>query len=77
LAVTAALFLAAAAAATATATSPFSCWCATAAATTLVLLLLLLLLLLPYCRWLLAADCCLLATIAAGCWRLAMCSSTL
>ena len=28
--------------------------------------LLLLLLLLPYCRWLLAADCCLLATIAAA-----------
>ena len=64
---------------TAAATSPFSCWCASAAATnsgaaaaatTLVLLLLLLLLLLPYCRWLLAADCCLLATIAAGCWRL-------
>ena len=27
---------------------------------------LLLLLLLPYCRWLLAADCCLLATIAAA-----------
>ena len=38
---------------------------------------LLLLLLLPYCRWLLAADCCLLATIAAGCWRLTMCCSTL
>ena len=53
------------------------CWCASAAATTLVFLLLLLLLLLPYCRWLLAADCCLLATIAAGCWRLARCCSTL
>ena len=29
-----------------------------------------------YCRWLLAADCCLLATIAAGCWLLAICIST-